>query len=737
MGRKQRNKQSDPPALLDSSSTKKRKLDQDPQQRKFKSKKPKRDNSNDTKIKGQRVKGKLVVPEKTRVAGKLVKSSETTRDTRKEPIIGNTKSSRSTKSTATDEDDFPSFDSYDSEDDENTDEEDDEEEDDDDEEEGEGGTKLNDSSIAAEKAALFDSDSENGGEEELADDNDDSIAAGEDDVMLTDEEDDEARGLFSDSDDEEELTAANMESMSRKLDEEAAEDQELAEKELREAGMAAPQILPGTEKETEAGENEDLTIVASRLQEIVRVLADFKTLGETGKSRIDYMKQFEKDVVTYFGYSEYLAGRFLDFFSPAEALAFFEANETPRPIVIRVNTLKTTKRDLSKALIDRGVNLGEVGKWTKCALQIFESSVPIGATPEYMAGQYILQAASSLVPVLALKPESGEKVLDMAAAPGGKTSFLSQEMKNGGIIVANEVSKRRQKSLVGNVVRMGCRNVVSVGFDGRDFGAGKAGLGGFDKVLLDAPCSGTGVIHKDPSVKTNRTEKDFQVVSQLQRQLLLSAIDSLKVDGVVVYSTCSVMIDENEMVVDYALKNRNVKLEKIEVAVGEEGLTSFKDKRFHPTMGLTKRFYPHVHNMDGFFVSRLRKVGIEKAATPAAVKGLAQAENEIEQEGAAAHDISDAEEENPFNDEEDAKLIAEGRRHELRKKGKRIGSRPDNPHSNEQPDATNGESHGGQEKSGKKEQALQSAKVLRKPSFKKKSTLKKPKVIDYSKPQVV
>ncbi|ORY74356.1 NOL1/NOP2/sun family-domain-containing protein [Protomyces lactucae-debilis] len=668
MAKSKKNKQPDPPSLVEAGSAKKRKTENGSAQRRKRSKAT--ENTNMSKIKGQRFNGKLVVPEKTRVAGKLVKPAA------KKANEGVT------------EDDFASFGSDDEE-----------------------AASDEEGVPAAEKAALFDSDSE------LADENDDPLADGsDDDVMLTDEEEEQARGMFSDSDDEELLTAANMEAMSRKIDEEEAEDEELAEQELLEPGMEAPQILP-SQDELDAGGSQDLKVVSSRLQEIVRVLSDFKSLGEAGKSRQEYVDQFTRDVITYFGYSEYLAERFISFFSPGEALAFFEANETPRPIVIRVNTLKTTKRDLSKALIDRGVNLGEVGKWTKCALQIHESTVPIGATPEYMAGHYILQAASSLVPVLALKPVSGDKVLDMAAAPGGKTSFLAQEMKNGGVIIANEVSKRRQKSLVGNVVRMGCRNVVSVGFDGRDFGAGKTGVGAFDKVLLDAPCSGTGVIHKDPSVKTNRTEKDFQVVSQLQRQLLLSAIDSLKVDGVVVYSTCSVMIDENEMVVDYALRNRNVKLEKIEVNVGEQGLTSFKEKRFHPTLNLTKRFYPHVHNMDGFFVSRLRKLGNEKAATPATVKNIAKAEEEID--ATVLEQVEEDDEGVPvFDNSEDDQIIAEGRRHELRKKGKRIGSKP----VEEDPAPV---------KQSKPEPTL--SKQPKKPAFKKDRP--KPKIIDYGKPQ--
>lgn len=706
MGRKQRNKQSDPPALVD--DTKKRKHDQN-NERKRKSKKPKKENTNDTKLKGQRVNGKLVVPEKTRVAGKLAAK----------PVAAAPKA-------PTVEDDEVDYSGTDS----------------DDEKENAARTKsLDDDLLNTEKAALFDSDSD------ADEENDDPLQDDEDDVMLTDEEDEANGGLFSDSEDEELLTAANMESMSRKIDEEEAEDQELAEQELHDAGMAAPQVLPTSADEVPAGENEDLTIVASRLQEIVRVLADYKTLGEAGKSRIDYMNQFQKDVITYFGYSEYLAERFIDFFSPAEALAFFDANETPRPIVIRVNTLKTTKRDLSKALIDRGVNLGEVGKWTKCALQIFESSVPIGATPEYMAGQYILQAASSLVPVLALKPESGDRVLDMAAAPGGKTSFLAQEMKNEGIIIANEVSRRRQKSLVANLVRMGCKNVVTVCMDGRVFGHHRSALDRFDKVLLDAPCSGTGVIHKDPSVKTNRTEKDLKIVSQLQRDLLLSAIDALKVGGVVVYSTCSVMIDENEMVVDYALRNRNIKLEEIDVSVGEQGLTSYKEKRLHPTMTLTKRFYPHVHNMDGFFVARIRKLGPQRAPTPAMVRrGEAEGENEPEAStttGTGDVEVAEGEgEESVFQDAEDAKIIAEGRRHQLRKQGKRVPPKPQdttttNGNTEQTPNSEdNTKTQDARSSDVKKEQPLQSAKVLSKPAF-KKTNVKKPKVVDYSKPQPV
>src|SRR5690606_3357087 len=112
---------------------------------------------------------------------------------------------------------------------------------------------------------------------------------------------------------------------------------------------------------------------------------------------------------------EYLAEKLFNLFTPEEAFSFFEANEKERPLVIRTNTLRTTRRELAQALINRGVTLEPIGKWSKVGLQIFESSVPLGATPEYLSGKYILQAASSFLPVMALAPQENERILDMAA----------------------------------------------------------------------------------------------------------------------------------------------------------------------------------------------------------------------------------------------------------------------------------------------------------------------------------
>ncbi|KAK9460679.1 NOL1/NOP2/sun family-domain-containing protein [Lipomyces oligophaga] len=360
----------------------------------------------------------------------------------------------------------------------------------------------------------------------------------------------------------------------------------------------------------------DIQTSRIRIQEILNVLDDFSKFAEKGRSRAEYVQQLIADIANYYGYTEFLAGKLFDLFSPREAFEFFEANEVPRPVTIRTNTLKTRRRNLAQALVNRGVNLKPIGNWTKVGLQIFDSQVPIGATPEYLAGHYIIQAASSFLPCIALAPQENERVLDMAAAPGGKTTYLAALMKNTGCVFANDSNKARTKSLIANIHRLGCTNTVVCNYDAKEF---PRVMGGFDRVLLDAPCSGTGVIAKDASVKTSRNEKDFINLPFLQKQLLLAAIDSVdaasKTGGYIVYSTCSVTVDENEAVVDYALRKRpNVKLVDTGLEFGVPGFTSFRGKTFNSKLSLTKRYYPHTYNVDGFFVAKFKKIKVVKKA---------------------------------------------------------------------------------------------------------------------------
>ena len=148
-------------------------------------------------------------------------------------------------------------------------------------------------------------------------------------------------------------------------------------------------------------------------------------------------------------------------------IELLEANEVQRPITIRTNTLKTRRRDLAQALINRGVNLDPIGEWSKVGLVVYESQVPIGATPEYLAGHYMLQGASSMLPVMALAPQENEKILDMCSAPGGKTSYIASLMRNTGCLIANDANRERLNSVIGNLHRLGITNTIVCNLDGR------------------------------------------------------------------------------------------------------------------------------------------------------------------------------------------------------------------------------------------------------------------------------
>ncbi|KAL4616755.1 putative 28S rRNA (cytosine(4447)-C(5))-methyltransferase [Arapaima gigas] len=483
-----------------------------------------------------------------------------------------------------------------------------------DEEEGDDG-------LGQEVGESEEEEEDDGVNAEEDDDDDDEEMVDDYGAMEEDSDDDEDNGA-EDSDGEDllpiERAARKQKKLEKAMQDESEEEQEEApdsdhsdEEDTVQANIVEADgfRLPGKEEREKEGILPlDLKTIYQRIKDNVEVLSDFKNRREDGKDRTEYLSLLKKDLCTYYSYNAFLIEKFLDIFPLSELIDFLEANEIQRPVTIRTNTLKTRRRDLAQALINRGVNLDPLGKWSKVGLVIFDSSVPIGATPEYLAGHYMLQGASSLLPVMALSPQEGETVLDMSAAPGGKTTYIAQLMKNTGVILANDANAERLKSVVGNIHRLGVTNTITCNYDGRMF---PKVMGGFDRVLLDAPCSGTGVISKDPAVKTSKDEADINRCAHLQKELILSAIDSLNAEsatgGYLVYCTCSIMVEENEWVVDYALKKRNVKLVPTGLDFGKEGFTRFKERRFHPSLHLTRRFYPHSHNMDGFFVAKLKK----------------------------------------------------------------------------------------------------------------------------------
>lgn len=533
--------------------------------------------------------------------------------------------------------------------------------------------------------------------EEDDEDMEDDDSALDSDSDLVDDSDTEQQAqrehdFWSEDEDEEDaiadLEAANIVSLSHRLDAQAAADAAAAQAELEEAALqtniagdsAGVGLISDDDSDDEGNPAvrlaPDLQLLRTRIQDTIRVLDDFAKQSEPGRSRAEYVKQILKDICAYYGYTHFLAEKLFLLFPPREAHAFFEANETPRPVVIRTNTLRTNRRALATSLMNRGVTLEPVGKWSKVGLQIFESNVPLGATPEYLAGQYIIQAASSFLPVMALAPQEGERVLDMAAAPGGKTTHISALMKNTGTVFANDANKSRAKALIGNIHRLGAKNTIVCNYDAREF---PKVIGGFDRVLLDAPCSGTGVIAKDQSVKTNKTPADFLRLPHLQKQLLLAAIDSVdhnsKTGGYIVYSTCSVTVEENEQVVQYALNKRpNVKLVETGLDIGKEGFVNYMGKKFDESMKLVRRYYPHVYNVDGFFVSKFKKMGPSPGAATGANGGAVKTDGADETVAdASAKEDGDADGPSDdfaeFDDDEDKEIEERARRAKLRKKG--------------------------------------------------------------------
>ncbi|CBZ29073.1 putative nucleolar protein [Leishmania mexicana MHOM/GT/2001/U1103] len=381
-----------------------------------------------------------------------------------------------------------------------------------------------------------------------------------------------------------------------------------------EGGVAAIHLLGKTNTAEE---------LRDRIQETVRVLSNFKQEREEDRERGEYLELLRSDLLELYEYSEFLMDAVLQLFPPAEAVDFLEAMEKTRPTTIRVNTLKAKRRDLVQALVKRGMNVEPLEKWSKVGLQVFESNVPIAGTIEYLAGHYMLQAAASFLPVMALAPQENDRVLDMSAAPGGKTTYIAQLMKNTGVLFANDVSEPRCKSLNANLQRLGVTNCIVTNYDGTGY---ERVMRNFDRVLLDAPCSGTGIISRDKSIKTSKQYEDIQRASQLQRALLLGAIDACKIGGYVVYSTCSFLVEEDEAIVDFALRRRDLQVVEMGLPFGRPGFTKYRHHRYHNSLELSRRYFPHVHNMDGFFICKMKKLSDSTTKKPdAADENLSRA----------------------------------------------------------------------------------------------------------------
>jgi tRNA (cytosine49-C5)-methyltransferase len=269
---------------------------------------------------------------------------------------------------------------------------------------------------------------------------------------------------------------------------------------------------------------------------------------------------------------------------------------------LRVNTLKVSISELKKRL---GLKLKQV-PWCKEGFFIDQEVFGLGNLPEHGLGYFYVQEASSMVPVEVLKPKPGEFVLDMAAAPGSKTTQMAAKMKNKGLIVANDADYSRMSSLNMNVQRSGITNCMTTLLQGRFFRGFE-----FDRILLDAPCSGTGTISKSPRTIMEWNPFSIRRLAGIQKQLIRTAFENLKEGGVMTYSTCTLEPEEDEGIVNHLLERyENAKLEKVELngLKSSKAVTSFGKQEYDSSISKCLRIWPQDNHTDGFFVAKIKKV---------------------------------------------------------------------------------------------------------------------------------
>ncbi|MFX1532720.1 MAG: RsmB/NOP family class I SAM-dependent RNA methyltransferase [Promethearchaeota archaeon] len=289
---------------------------------------------------------------------------------------------------------------------------------------------------------------------------------------------------------------------------------------------------------------------------------------------------------------------------------FLEALTQPFPISARVNTLKSDINEIKKIWNERG------WKWKPvpfCSvgfiLEIADEPINWRSVPEFVEGKVFPQGIPSMIPPLALdvELEPDLHVLDMCAAPGGKTTFIAELMQNSGVILANEISERRTSILRSNCYRMGVLNTLFTQMNATLLPSTLQ----FDRILLDAPCTSSGLMRNYNTHKKKWSYNRLRSLRKRQRRLLNRAIELLKPGGILVYSTCSIEPEENEFMVQFALEEHsNVELEEIPMSKNfksRRGLAGWKGKTFSTELKKTMRIYPQDEGTEGFFIARIRK----------------------------------------------------------------------------------------------------------------------------------
>jgi len=296
--------------------------------------------------------------------------------------------------------------------------------------------------------------------------------------------------------------------------------------------------------------------------------------------------------------------------------SFWEIIEKPLPKTIRCNILKISPDKLKNRLENKGWKIEQPYK-TNPEIIIIKSSLQpgeLGKAREHILGYYYVQEVSSMMPILALQPKPEEIFLDLCAAPGSKTSQASAHMQNKGTILANDVSLGRISILSANLEKLGCSNTIITRHDGVQLCHKLKKLGmKFDKILVDAPCSGEGNIRNNPATFKMWNPKILNKLSRIQKKLAESVLPLLKPDGELLYSTCTHSPEENELVIQHLLDKYGLKVEEINLPLKTRpGLTSWNNQKLSIELKKACRIYPQDNNTEGFFLCKMKKSGDEK-----------------------------------------------------------------------------------------------------------------------------
>ena len=294
---------------------------------------------------------------------------------------------------------------------------------------------------------------------------------------------------------------------------------------------------------------------------------------------------------------------------PDDYMGVVRAFAKPDISTIRVNTLKTTPSALQTMLEKKGFNLRPT-KWIDYAFHVDSSNshFKLGATHEYLKGHYYNQSLASMIPVHFLFPQPGDNILDMCAAPGSKTTQIGQILNQQGTIVAVDAKPSRLRALTSNIKRCGIKNCIIFPYDSTQLKSNSLALFKPNKILLDAPCSGSGIIRGDPSLKKVKNDKEIKRLSQIQKRLLATGLDLLPPGGFLLYSTCSFLYQENEQVVAETINQRkDVEIIEPFEDIGMPGHEHIGNMEFGYDLIKSRRLYPNLHDTDAFFMCLMQK----------------------------------------------------------------------------------------------------------------------------------